>query len=324
MKRLFDLHNDVPSLIFRKHSEGHRVDIDKIMLEEYHAERLCGVIFSIFVANALVNAGKAEENALEQLFLSQEALERSRLFEACTDSASIDKVRSKGKIPVLFSLEGAEPITKLEKLSLFKKEGVGIIGLTWSRDNKYAGGCRLSEKSCGSGLTPLGKELLKEAERNDFIVDLAHSSDKTALDILDTYGGRVIITHTNCRSLNPIERNASDEILKGVSKRGGIVGMSGVSMLCGGDIEKMSEHILHALNACGNKYVCMGLDISDSRIESKKNDTYEYDGKAIQTFDILSSYGEIDCLEAVLCENGVNNDCVNGIFSENAFDFFIR
>ncbi len=74
------------------------------------------------------------------------------------------------------------------------------------------------------GLTPLGMDLLGEMERHGVILDMTHLSDQAFWQALDHYSGLVIASHNNCRALVPHQRQFSDEQLRAVIERGGVVG----------------------------------------------------------------------------------------------------
>ena len=93
---------------------------------------------------------------------------------------------------ILQHLEGADPLGDPGDLELLYRLGVRSLGLTWNWDNKYAASCTTRRDY---RLTPLGEELVKEAERLGVIVDLAHASDKAALDVVNVVKKPVVISH---------------------------------------------------------------------------------------------------------------------------------
>ncbi len=235
-------------------------------------------------------------------------------------SASFDFAQNKNKIPVFLSLEGAEPIGSPENLEDFASEGISALSLTWSRDNDYAGGCRLSKNPGHRGLARKGRRLLREAERLGIAVDLAHSGDFTAREILSCFGGKVFISHTGCKFLTRLDRNAGDDLLSEVGRRGGVVGICGVSMLCGGGLQETAKHVLHAEEISGGR-TALGLDISDSRVERRRADCYEIDGNRVVSEDNIPSYKDADLLAEELKKSGLNEEKIARIFSLNAYNF---
>lgn len=322
--KIFDLHNDAPSLFVRL-SEGEiKNGLDEIMAKYYRTDNLCGAVFSVFVSNCEVFSGKARESAFRQIDITKKLINESGKFLLAGGNDGAEKILNEGKIPVILSLEGAEPIDSPERLEEFREAGISFLSLTWSRDNAYAGGCRLSRISGEKGLTSKGKELLAEAERLGVYVDLAHAGRKTAREILENFSGRVLISHTNCRALNDLDRNADDEVIAEVVRRGGVVGASGVSMLCGCGKAELAEHILRTLELGNGKGAALGLDISDTRVYYGRNDSYRIDGKTVEAFDVIRNYDDGDSLACVLSERGLSGKTIAEVFFGNAVGFFSK
>lgn len=122
-------------------------------------------------------------------------------------------------IGIVISMESADPILDPEQLALWKNMGVRIIGPAHYGVGRYAGGT-----SSEVGLTPLGIELLAEMERLGIILDVTHLSDQAFWQALDRFGGPILASHNNCRTLVPHQRQFSDEQLRAIRERDGVVG----------------------------------------------------------------------------------------------------
>jgi len=126
----------------------------------------------------------------------------------------------------LISIEGADTLADpTDVYSLFDL-GVRCIGFTWNYDNKYAASC-YSKKDYG--LTGAGEELVDLCNDLGIIVDTAHTSRQTTLDICEYSKKPVIMTHTNIRRLYDHPRNADDEMIEGIHSTHGIIGISGIA-----------------------------------------------------------------------------------------------
>ncbi len=126
--------------------------------------------------------------------------------------------RPVGLVPLM---EGADGIRGVEDLAEWHELGLRIIGLAWT-GTRYAGGTREP-----GPLTPEGRKLLKAMADFNFILDLTHMDEESALEALDLYPGPVIATHTNCLALlpgYPTNRHFSDRVMTGIIQRGGVVG----------------------------------------------------------------------------------------------------
>ena len=96
------------------------------------------------------------------------------------------------------------------------------------------------------------------------IVDLAHASPQTFTDIIAAWHGPLFVSHTGVGALNPTRRNLTDDQLRAVAQRGGIVGIAAQSQLLGGDhLDLMADHIDHAVRVIGAEHVALGLDMEE-------------------------------------------------------------
>lgn len=116
-------------------------------------------------------------------------------------------------------MEGADPLLTPEDLAAFVKHGVRIVGPAW-RSTRYAGG------TGGPGpLTPAGHDLLREMARLGVALDLSHLADEAVRQALESFPGRMVATHANSRALVPGERQLSDDVVRAVAERDGIIGL---------------------------------------------------------------------------------------------------
>ncbi len=130
-------------------------------------------------------------------------------------------VKSEKKpIGYILALEGADSIVNLDYLHHYHDMGLRSIGISHFGPGRYAAGTH----SDGSGLTALGKELLSEMNQLDIQLDLTHLTDKGFFEALDIFQGPVIASHQNCRSIVPGERQFSDEQIRCIIDRNGMIG----------------------------------------------------------------------------------------------------
>ncbi len=122
-------------------------------------------------------------------------------------------------VGLVASMEGADPILAPDRLEDWWDGGVRIIGLAHYGPGRYAGGT-----GTPLGLTDLGLGLLAEMERLGVILDLTHLSEPAFWQALERYGGRVLASHNNCRALVPHPRQFSDEQLRAIFERDGVIG----------------------------------------------------------------------------------------------------
>ncbi|MEW5957676.1 MAG: membrane dipeptidase [Chloroflexota bacterium] len=119
----------------------------------------------------------------------------------------------------VISMESADPILNPAELPEWWEAGVRVIGPAHYGPGRYAGGT-----STELGLTELGIGLLAEMEQLGLILDLTHFSDQAFWQALARYHGSVLASHNNCRALVPHQRQFSDEQLKAIFEREGVIG----------------------------------------------------------------------------------------------------
>lgn len=119
----------------------------------------------------------------------------------------------------VISMESADSILEPDHLREWSDAGVRVIGSTHYGPGRYAGGTGTE-----LGLTAMGVELLAEMERLGIILDMTHFSDQAFWQALDRYNGPLLASHNNCRALVPHQRQFSDDQLKAIIEREGVIG----------------------------------------------------------------------------------------------------
>jgi membrane dipeptidase len=119
----------------------------------------------------------------------------------------------------VISMEGADPILEPAHLQEWWGDGLRLLELSHFGPGRYAGGTGTE-----IGLTELGKSLLSEMERVGVTLDLTHCSDQAFWEALSRYPGPVMASHNNCRALAPHQRQFSDEQLRAIVRRDGVIG----------------------------------------------------------------------------------------------------
>ncbi|MBI4558237.1 MAG: membrane dipeptidase [Candidatus Hydrogenedentes bacterium] len=170
---------------------------------------------------------------------------------------------------VVISMEGADPVFGPESLQEWWDAGLRLIGITHYGLGRYAGGTATEE-----GLSELGPALLTEMERLGYGLDLTHCSDAAFWEALELFNGPVLASHNNCRALVPHQRQFSDEQLKAIIERDGVLGaafdvwmlepgfIKGQTTNAGIALSRVVDHIDHVCQLAGNSHhAAIGSDL---------------------------------------------------------------
>lgn len=139
-----------------------------------------------------------------------------------------ERIHNLGKLCGMMGIEdGAAVGNSLDNLDVLYEMGVRYIGLTWNNSNLIGTSARdeSSGKKSG-GLTEFGKKVVTKMEEMGIMIDVSHSGEKTFWDILDITKGPIIASHSNCYSLDPHYRNLTDEQIKAIAERKGVIMMN--------------------------------------------------------------------------------------------------
>src|SRR5688572_22263158 len=173
-------------------------------------------------AQALSQVGWYEQQFADGLMRpvrSADELPSGTGFQPVSDDHGL-KTRGTAAQPAILLMEGADPIRTPADVQLFHDAGVRIVGLAWKR-TRYAGGT-----SQPGPLTAEGKELVRELDRFKIIHDASHLAEESFWNLLDLTAGPVIASHSNCRAIVPGDRHLTDEMIRAIADRGGVVGIN--------------------------------------------------------------------------------------------------
>ncbi|WNG36291.1 peptidase M19 [Archangium minus] len=177
-----------------------------------------------------------------------------------TTGKALEENLAEGRLSAVIGIEGAHAIEgRVERVAELYQRGVRFMGLTHLSNNE-AGGSSFPLMG-NRPLSPLGQAVLEEMARVGMSVDVAHASERTLEDILAHPTARIFSSHTGVRGAGGGWRNLSDEVLRRIADRGGVVGIIFAPVYLGGDaIDDVVRHIEHALNVMGEAGVGLGSD----------------------------------------------------------------
>jgi membrane dipeptidase len=222
---LIDTHNDVTSstvagMDIGKPNSDHMTDIPRMKKGGMGAQ-----FFAIYVAASYVEGNHAANRALEMIdTVRHDIVERyPNDFVLATTADEIRRAHEQHKIAALMGIEGGHAIEdSLRLLRRFYDEGARYMTLTHSNSNHWADSSGDAKKP-NNGLSKFGKEVVLEMNRLGMIVDISHVSDKTFWDALETSKAPIFASHSSCRAIAPVARNMTDEMIKALAQKSGVV-----------------------------------------------------------------------------------------------------
>jgi membrane dipeptidase len=259
---IVDLHFDMPMDLYEKRNRMNVLATDFLPELETGNISLLGV--AIYIEDRYLPE-MGLRVALDQISLLYTEAQGSGRFAICKSYENILDARKARKIALLITMEGVEPLgTDRELLRSFYELGVRAIGLTHARRNAAgAGGLFAPTGSSRDGLSAFGRDVVQQCEALGVIVDLAHISPGGFDDIVAITTKPPIVSHTNARKYYDIERNISDEQIKMIGERRGVIGVNAVLVSPKKEestLDRYIDHIEHIKNLIGIDGVAVGFD----------------------------------------------------------------
>ena len=259
---IIDMHFDLPMDLYEK--RGRRDVLETEFLPEFQAGNISVLGAAIYIEDRYLpqNGLRVALDQIARLYAETAASQR---FAICKSYREVQAAQEMGRIGFVITMEGVEPLgTDLNQLRVFYELGVRAIGLTHARTNSAGhGGIFAASGSPAEGLTPFGREVVRECEALGVIIDLAHINPAGFEEILLITTKPPIVSHTNVRRYYNIERNISDEQIKMVGARGGVIGVNSILV---SPLEEEStldhyiDHIEHIAELIGIDSVGIGFD----------------------------------------------------------------
>jgi membrane dipeptidase len=267
IQRVFFDHAD----LFQRSNQGH-VDIPRLREGGMHAP-----FWALWVPTYAPGA-EAVRRTLDLRDSMQQLLDGHKdQLELTTTAADIERVVKSGKISVFLTIEGGHQIDDdLAVLRMYYRMGIRAMTLSHFQNNNWADSS--TDKPVHNGLTPFGKDVVREMNRLGMIVDVSHVSDKTFYDAVAVSSKPVILSHSSCRAISDIPRNVTDDMIRALAKNGGVMGINfGEGFISPKDAEALKKTI-STMNAAP---VLFGKALDDYSIKDHRDEmTAHYNAKA--------------------------------------------
>jgi membrane dipeptidase len=183
---------------------------------------LGAIFFAVWIKGSITGQ-EAVKRALRQIEAIHGQVARyPKDLAAARTADDIRRARAAGQIAVLTAIEGGHMMNgSLEVLREFASLGVSYMTLTHMLNTDWADAS--TDKPAHNGLSDFGKQAIGEMNRLGMIVDVSHVSDKTIRDVLAVSGAPVLASHSSCQALCQTPRNLSDEMIKALAAKGGVM-----------------------------------------------------------------------------------------------------
>ena len=249
---------------------------DNFTSEDYAPYKDCGInVFHIAIGTGGPDA------YLETLkFLSgyDSFLARHDAWFARVDTPSrLDGIKASGKVGILLGIQNSEHFRKVDDVDYFYGLGQRVSQLTYNARTLIGNG---STERRDDGLSDFGVAIVERMNKVGMAVDVSHCGDTTTLDAFQASKKPVLITHANCRALNPNHpRCKTDEAIKAMAAKGGVMGITEVRMFVSPTeptgLHAMLDHYDHVRKLVGVEHVGVGSDIDLLGYDAMPPDEYK-------------------------------------------------
>ncbi len=204
----------------------------------------------------------------------------------------------------IFGIEGAHALEgELANLGRLHDEGLRVVGLTHFFDNELGGSLH---GTSGAGLSDFGREVVRQADRREMVIDVAHASPAMVREVLALSKRPVILSHGGIKSACDTPRNLPDDLMREIARGGGLVGIGfWDGAVCDASPEGIAASLRAAIDLLGADRVALGSD---------------WDGSIEAPFDA----SELGILTQTLIDQGFTEREIRKVMGENAIAFFLE
>ena len=301
--KLFDLHCDTLNRLHEssKNLKNHN---GAVTLSGMKKNEKCVRLFAIWADDKL-SQSEANSQFYKMYDVYKEQISRFK-----DDVTQITDRNSLGncKIGMMLTAENCNVLNgDLKNIEKFANLGVKVFTLTWNGENSLGYG-QLENK----GLKPFGRECIAEFEKNRAIIDVSHLSEKGFYDVCELAKKTFIATHSNAKSITNHNRNLSDDQIREIIKRKGLIGLNLYRGFLNDEPQKANKydlirHAEHILTLGGEDVLSIGTDFDGADVISE----FKNDKKLLK-------------LEKLFIKSGFSSELTDKILYKNAEKFFME
>ena len=324
---VIDLHFDLLMDLYEKRDRSQVLATE--FLPQFQAGNIAVIGAAIYLEDRYLPE-MALRVALAQISRLYTETAQDNRFAVCASHREILRAREAGQIALLITMEGAEPLGQdLDLLQVFFQLGVRVLGLTHVRRNAAgSGGVFAASGSSREGLTGFGRDLVQASEALGVIVDLAHINPAGFEEIFARTTRPLIVSHTNVRRYYDIERNMSDEQIKMIGERHGVIGINAVLVsprAAEATLDRYVDHIEHVAGLIGIEGVGIGFDFFEFLYRQWTESAKQELAAKLTTpcfIPDLTNHSQARNLTRKLIERGFNDDHIEKILFRNWMRIF--
>ena len=310
---VFDFHCDTAlALLGESRNEAGKLRSNKFHIDLERASKLgayaqCFACFTTPMMEEWDHISPVVIFEREIATIQREVDANSDLISIVYSPEEIEENKEKGMMSAILTLEGTAGFghdpALLEDLHTI---GFQITSLGWNEKNPLTG-----SHITGGGLTDLGKEYVREAQRLGMLVDVSHISDEGFWDMMKITNAPIIATHSNSRAVFNNSRNLTDDMFRAICETGGVAGYNACAEFTGEKptVDTICDHIFHFLELDpSGRHIALGGDL-DGVTEMPEG----FEG--VQSWPVLAQR---------LMERGMDRQMVDDIFWNNAIGVMKR
>ena len=174
-----------------------------------------------------------------------------------------------GRMSAFLTIEDGRSVNgSMDNLARYYGMGVRLISFTWNYANCFGWPNSDDAEIMGKGLTDFGREAIGYMNSAGMLIDVSHLSDGGFWDVARISTRPFVASHSNCRAVCTHRRNLTDDMIRVVADKGGVIGMNFAPIFLGPDpkcqdstVEMMSEHIRHMIKVGGTDVIALGSDL---------------------------------------------------------------
>ncbi len=223
----------------------------------------------------------------------------------CRAAADTEAAWSTGKTAAILTVENGSALAgRLDRIETLVRDGVRMMTLTWNGENEIASG-----NVTDHGLSPFGREAVRELERQGIVVDVSHLNDHSFEDLLKVAKKPFAASHSNARAVCGHKRNLTDEQIREMVKRNCLIGLNYCQdFLRAGDrpatLDDLYRHVEHFLELGAERCLALGSDADGTDVPPGLDSPERFAG-----------------LYQYFLDRGLSSAQAEGILWKNALDF---